>query len=363
MKRFYLFWLTICLLCSFFIIFFLFQKKTEERTSLVIPIVKEIQQASPATAKIHVTKTLFIPYWTVGSQQINTSEYNQLVYFGVSVNVHGIATQEDGYKNIDQFLTLTNRKSKRLLAIRMITTDTNRIVLADKNLQKKIIDQSIHLAKAKEFDGVVLDFEISALGFTTITNNISNFEIKFADTVKENKLLFYATMYGDTFSRFRPFNVKSIASHADGVMIMAYDFHKANGNAGPNFPLKDNQNEGYDFEKMIHDFLQQVPPEKITIVFGLYGYDWTVDEKGNSVDQATSLSDNQIQQKFLNKCAFTNCNVIIDGESAETKILYTDSNQKNHILWFEDVRSIAKKTAFLASKNIKSIAYWAYSYF
>lgn len=328
-------------------------------------ITKSYLPLSPTVTHIvnkPMTKTLFVPYWTM-SGHVDSSGYDQLVYFGITADKNGIDETEIGYKSLTNFMNSTDAHKKRLLGVRLLNTDSNTAILNDKNLQNKIISRSVEIAKEKGFDGIVLDFEISALGFDAVTKNISTFETSYADAVRKNNLTFFATIYGDTFARFRPFDVKTIAAHADGIMIMAYDFHKANGTPGPNFPLKDNQDEGYDFETMIHDFLQQTSPEKITVVFGLYGYDWIVDAKGDSVSPADSLSDYKILQKFLISCSYAKCNIIKDPVSAETKITYTDADNKNHIVWFENVQSVAEKTMFLQANGISSIAYWAYSYF
>jgi len=322
----------------------------------------KVSTLSTRNQPVHQKKTLFVPYWTISNEPLDNT-YDTYIYFGTEANADGTMTKDTAYKAIDRFLAVTNKKKQRLLGIRMINTDTNQIVLKDLSLQQKIISQSIQLAKEKGFNGIVLDFEISALGFGSVTKTITDFETSFANTAKKQQIMFYATMYGDTFFRFRPFDVKTIASRADGIMIMAYDFHKANGNPGPNFPLKDNQQEGYDFETMVADFLQQVSPDKITVIFGQYGYDWQVDDKGNSLSQAVALSDNQIKQKFLDACPFTGCNILNDAVSAETKITYVDSEKHMHIVWFENMQSTNKKIQFLTLKDINSVAYWAYSYF
>lgn len=319
---------------------------------------------TPTIVKNHfVVKTLFVPYWTISKEKIDDSGYDQLVYFGITVNKEGIDIKEQGDTTIDQFLALTNPQKKRLLAVRMINSDINTQILHDATLQQSIITQAIKIAKQKGFDGIVLDFEISAIGFVNVTNEISNFETQFAKSVKQQHLQFFATLYGDTFYRVRPFDVKSIASASDGIMIMAYDFHKANGEPGPNFQLHDVLGDGYDFTTMTYDFLEQVAPTKITVIFGLFGYDWTIDAKGDSTHQAVSLSENQIKQKFLGICLYTDCRIELDTTSAETNVLYTDSEGNSHHVWFDDMNSVAKKLDYLQSKGIYSIAYWAYSYF
>lgn len=355
-----LFWIGVVILASSSIVLLL-PPKQKHQSDISKPSTSGVS-VTPVKAK-NLTKSLFVPYWTL-SGDINTSGFNRLIYFGVPADENGLIRSDPGYTGMDRFLALTRFSSaRRLLGIRMLDTKTNNLILGDANAQRKIISQSISLAKSKGFSGIVLDFEISALGFGQITKNISIFENSFGESAKNNRLEFFPAIYGDTFSRLRPFDVKAIGDHSTGIMIMAYDFHKAGGNPGPNFPLDDNQSEGYDFRTMIGDFLQQVPAGKITVIFGLYGYDWTIDDKGNAAGAAVPMSDNEIDRKFPAHCTLPDCRVSNDPVSGETKISYTDVNNRKHIVWFENLRSSAKKTDFLKSRGIDSIAYWAYSYF
>jgi spore germination protein len=111
------------------------------------------------------------------------------------------------------------------------------------------------------------------------------------------------------------------------------------------------------------DFLKLIPSDKITIIFGLFGYDWQVDDKGNATQPAQALTLLQIKQKFIDQCAFSECAWKKDKDSAETTVSYTDNDGKKHIIWFEDMESVKQKQEFLKTKGINSFSYWAYSYF
>ncbi|MBI2074500.1 MAG: hypothetical protein HYT83_01540 [Candidatus Levybacteria bacterium] len=52
--------------------------------------------AAQATSSTSATETtsLFVPYWGLGLQKIKSDDYNQLIYFGVTVNNQGIDTTE-----------------------------------------------------------------------------------------------------------------------------------------------------------------------------------------------------------------------------------------------------------------------------
>jgi spore germination protein YaaH len=133
---------------------------------------------------------------------------------------------------------------------------------------------------------------------------------------------------------------------------------------------------------MIDDFLRFVPAEKLTVIFGMYGYDWRVDEKKRPITSAKALTLAEIKNKFLNnendeeqkfKCRLKNCIIRRDSLAKEMEINYTISAEEPdaegiyridyHIVWYEDEESVATKMKFLEEKGIGSIAYWAYKYF
>ncbi len=310
-----------------------------------------------------IKRVLFVPYWSLGKDKISDADYDSYLYFGVLPGVDGINQDESGAKHLDDFLSAVPAGKEKFLVVRMTDNDNNFAVLKDVARQKKLITQALTLAKKDQFDGIVLDLEVSAIPFDSLVNQISAFTESFYKETKKNNLSFAMTMYGDTFFRLRPFDVKSLSAHADKIMLMAYDFSKSRGNPGPNFPLSGHDTYGYDLSKMSDDFLKYMPAEKIAVVFGIFGYDWTVDGKGNSLGSAKPLTDKEISKDFLTKCNFADCVIKKDTISAETKITYTDEENNKHIVWFEDMRSAAQKQEYLQGRGIGNFGYWAYSYF
>lgn len=339
-----------------------YSKKTQEK---IVPPTKTQTQTSPTIT--FRTKTnpvdLFIPYWSNINESINSESFQKLIYFGVSVNEDGIDQNDQGYKNLSKFLRNADSSKEKILGVRLLDQDMNEKILNDKNIQEKVINSAIQVANDNNFNGILLDFEYSALNFDSITKQISAFGNSFASKSHSKNLKFYITAYGDTFYRARPFDASSIQKNVDGIYILAYDFHKANGNPGPNFPLNLKSDEDYDFKMMLDDFLKNIPSQKLIITFGLFGYDWTVGEKGASTKQAIPITLSQAKQKFINNCEFKNCKIIKDQSSQETEVKYTDSLGQNHDVWFETNDSVSSKKSFLFSKGITKTAVWAYSYF
>lgn len=286
-----------------------------------------------------ISKSIFITYWSL-IQNPNLNIYDRVIYFAVKGDENGIDTGDISYKNLEKFNSLNIGKARKYLTVRMTDTVEN----------LKLIDESIEIAKQYGFSGIVLDLEISALFGDEIMDQINNFSNHFYKKLKENNIKYSIAIYGDVFYRKRPYDLLNLAKNSDEIMIMAYDFHKSIGEPGPNFPLNSADTYGYDMKVLMDDFLGYATAEKITIIFGMYGYDWIVDDQNRPIKPAQSLSLNEIQSNYSNNCI---------GEKCE----FTDEDGKRHIIWFENEESVSKKIEYLKSRGVGSFAYWAAGYF
>jgi spore germination protein YaaH len=325
--------------------------------SSVSPTV--IEQDTKATGR--GIRSVFVPYWTLNRIPIG-KEYDQAIYFGITPTLNGINTAEPGYNALDTFHEEAVGKEK-ILTLRMLDNTNNFKIIENKNTRTKVIQEALNEAKNGGFNGVLLDLEVSVIPFESVTKNIATFITEFNTEAERQGIDFYIAIYGDNFYRLRPFDVKTISENADMIMIMAYDFHKARSNPGPNFPLDGKEIFGYDFKSMIDNFTRQAPRQKLAVIFGLFGYDWTVDENGKGTETAKPLSYYEISEKFLKNCTEKDCVVTRDPVSTETKITYTDAEGKKHIVWFEDMESVRKKEEFLKKRGINNISFWSHSYF
>lgn len=305
---------------------------------------------------------LFVPYWAVSPEPLQELPYKNLVYFGVAANKEGLLLEEDGYRRLNTFVESAGNKRK-LLTIRMINSAENFDVLKDQRSQEKIIREAVSLAKRNNFQGIILNLELSALPFDSLVEQITFFNREFFLESKKEKLNYYVTAYGDSYYRVRPFNMSALSKDSDGIFIMTYDLHKAKGNPGPNFPLKGKEEFGYDIERMLENFSSSVDAKKITIVLGLYGYDWEVDEENNAVSVGKPLSLREAKKTLIENCSYKVCTWERNTSASELQIKYESLDNKKHIVWLEDQESVKRKEDFLNSRGITSFAYWAYSYF
>jgi spore germination protein len=308
-----------------------------------------------------ILTSVYVPYWALEDQE-NTTVYDQYIYFGIAPNRQGIAT-DDGYERVDNFNNLVPEGKETYLALRMVDSEINADILKDKVAQQRIISQTVAYANRHNFDGIVLDLEMSAIPFDSLIDQINTFSNDLSKAAKARNLQFTMTLYGDTFYRLRPFDVKALSQSTENFMLMAYDFHKSRSNPGPNFPLRGSEKYGYDMTKLADDITGYTAPQNVSVIFGMFGYDWEVDSSGKATGHGVPLTYEQIQAKFLNGCSYEPCEIQRDPLSAETTIIYTDEENQRHIVWFEDMQSVQEKQKYLRSRGITNFSFWAYSYF
>jgi spore germination protein YaaH len=150
---------------------------------------------------------------------------------------------------------------------------------------------------------------------------------------------------------------------ADEVYIMAYDFHKPTGSPGPNFPFEAGKEDSYDFLHMVTDFTAVIPKDKINVIYGMYGYDWIVTIEKKPIKAATVLTDREIQDMYENRCRVMNCVITRDPRTKEELVEFIDEHAAYHVIWHEDLVSAERKTNYLLSQGVDSVAYWAYGYY
>ncbi|MDP3974408.1 MAG: glycosyl hydrolase family 18 protein [bacterium] len=325
----------------FFIGYFFINFNVENKVIVKDSVKNKTSQITKTDEKPYVGKifnSLFVPYWSLESD-FNSNSYDRVIYFGISTNESGVNKEEVGYKNLEKFSSLNFINSKKYLTLRMTNTDDNLKILKDEKIIKKIIAESINIAKQNNFSGIVLDLELGVLFGDEIIDQINNFSNSFYKEIIKNNLKYSIAIYGDVFYRKRPYDVSSLAKNSDEIMIMAYDFHKNIGEPGPNFP-----SEYFD------EFINKIPSNKLTIIFGMYGYDWIVDDKDRPIKPAQSLTLNQIKSKYSNYCNEERCE-------------FVDENKRRHIIWYENEESVSKKIKYLKTRGVGNFAYWAAGYF
>lgn len=349
--------------------------KIKEAIPLPSIVISPSNTPTPINKEVIMSKSIFVPYWTDLGSQLLLDGYDKIIYFGVEAGTDGINFNEAGYKNLEAFNSAVDSNKEKYLTVRMLNQNTNQAILANKESWTKIAKETMDIVEKYKFDGVVLDLEMGGILLSNTSTQVNDFVDNFYSVTTGSDVKLFLTMYGDVFYRKRGYDLGFLSRHSDGILVMAYDFHKSGGEPGPNFPFSkmdkyNKQKYDYDFRQMVDDFLAIVPKEKISFIFGMYGYDWSVDQNKKPLKPAKALTLNEIKKQFLGKCEWQDCLVVRDPVSKETEVDYVSSEMVNnfanmyyHIVWFEDEESVKVKVDYLKSKGIGNVGYFTYGYF
>jgi len=331
------------------------KKPVTEKPSIVPPVEKS-KESNPST----LTSSIFIPYWNIPKNTSEVSSYHTSYYFGIAPTSEGDITNDQGFQNIGKYIDHTPSRQKRYLTVRMLDADINTSILEDESAQRRLIHETLNIVDRYEFDGVVLDLEVSALPFDSVEESITKFVTYISQEVRGEDKALLMTIFGDTFYRGRPYNIDAINPLVDGFLIMAYDFHKSRGEPGPNFPFdRRSLDEGgfnYDFKQMIADYKAAVPAEQLTVIFGMYGYDWTLGPQGKPLKAAQAISLYEVEEAYGHL-------ITPNPLTKEKHVRYTDDEGYVHELWYEDHESVEEKKEYLEEQGIGSTGYWVWGYF
>lgn len=305
--------------------------------------------------------SVFVPYWS-RLDGISSDSSDVLYYFGVAVNAEGVVRSDPGYVKMFDFLKATPGRV-RYLTVRMLDKDVIAQILASPELHSRIARSIAQTARENGFDGIVLNLEVGLMSFHIAPKHISTFSEELRRAARQEQLVYSMTFYGDTFFRKRPYDVAVLGEMADEVILMAYDFHKTFGSPGPNFPMSGAGEYGYDFESMVRDFTRLIPPEKIYVAFGMYGYQWDVDEQDRPSRSAEAITLAQARARFGESCGLPGCRMRRDPISAEMEVRYEGESGRTIVTWYEDEESVRMKTAVMERYGIGNKSFWAFGYY
>lgn len=132
----------------------------------------------------------------------------------------------------------------------------------------------------------------------------------------------------------------------DFVVIMTYEWGWAGGPPMAVAPLN-------EVRKVIDYAVSVIPPIKIMMGVPLYGYDWKLPfVKGGEWARRVS------PQQALNLAARYGANIQYDPVAQSPFFNYTDETGIQHVVWFEDARSVQAKYLLVNEYGLRGVSYW-----
>jgi spore germination protein YaaH/peptidoglycan/xylan/chitin deacetylase (PgdA/CDA1 family) len=141
-------------------------------------------------------------------------------------------------------------------------------------------------------------------------------------------------------------NLRRFGQVADTVMLMAFDEHWGAGSPGPT------ASQAW-FERILDLDMGQLDPSRTIVIFGAWGYDWTLaDDKGPARAETVTFYDaTQLAHD-------ANAAVTMDDDALNPDFQYADDDDRKHIVWFLDAATLYNQIKIADDYHPLGYAIW-----
>ena len=219
------------------------------------------------------------------------------------------------------------------------------ILLADRELQLRLLENVERTVKEKGFGEVNIDFEY------ILASDRQGF-VDFIRLAAERLSVPVSVCLAPKTSRdqrgllYEGKDYRAIGEAADRVLLMTYEWGYKYGPPLAVAPI-------YAVERVVEYALTEIPREKISLGLPNYGYDWPLPyERGRTVARTIG------SMEAVDMARRNGTNIIFDNPSRSPWFQYTDEGGTAHVVWFEDVRSWQAKFDLVKRYGLTGIGIW-----
>lgn len=244
--------------------------------------------------------------------------------------------------NVEPWMVLTPFSSEGAFNNQLI-----RALVENEELQDRLTAQMLEMMERKGYRGVDIDFEY------ILPENKEQY-VQFVGKVKQRmgKSGYRVTVAAapKTSDRQRGILVEGVdyaklGENADAVFLMTYEWGYTYGPPMAVAPLD-------KVREVVEYALTRIPPEKIILGIPNYGYDWPLPyERG--ITRARSIGNEEAVE-----IAVENGASVEYAEVSRSPWFTYRKNGMEHVVWFEDVRSIRAKWELVREYGLSGAGYW-----
>ena len=172
---------------------------------------------------------------------------------------------------------------KNLISIKLFTDKNLDALVADSEAKQRLYSEVADIVRVGNFDGVNVDFEYMSDPIRILDEDMQTMlsEMKNVGWGVVNVDVFANTIIKGDAER-----LTRLANTVDGVIIMAYDFHRPGSDfAGAVAPMGAIEGQRSISEIIKRLEVDNIPKEKFVMAYPLYGYEWETDT--NEMNSAT----------------------------------------------------------------------------
>lgn len=322
----------------------------------VLAVLATTRPVPTTSARLTTLVVASVPFWNLaegsGVVAARTRTFNE-----VSPWIYGLSSQGQIVAQAPERAVDTTAAMHRLrsLSIPLIPTIANithghwayppvATMLGDPATMNHHITDIVTLVNREGYAGIDIDYEnlkaTDRESFTTFVTRLGQ-ALHAQHKILSVALFAKTTDVGDN-QRNVAQDYAAIGAAVDEARLMAYDYHWDSSPPGPVAPIS-----------WVRDVLAyaktQIPPEKIVLGIPVAGYDW-VDGHGEPVTW----------QQCLQRTTAFNTSVHYDGRDEAPWFRYTDTQGREHEVWFENADSTKAKLEAAKVSGIGGVYLWMY---
>ncbi|WP_444645537.1 glycosyl hydrolase family 18 protein [Caproiciproducens sp. R1] len=249
-------------------------------------------------------------------------------------------------QNVGPMMVITNIQEGA-----SFNSDLAHTILANPDIQNTLLENIVRTLNAKQYYGLDIDFEYI---FPNDKNNYNSFIKKVVDRLHPlgytvTTALAPKTSEGQTGLLYEAHDYATHGTLVDHVILMTYEWGYTYGPPRAVAPVN-------LVENVLQYAVSVIPSKKILMGIPNYGYDWTLPFVQGSA--ARSLTN----PGAVSLASRVGAQIMFDEEAQSPFFNYYE-NGKQHVVWFEDARSIQAKLRLVDQYNLGGVSYWTINSF
>lgn len=228
------------------------------------------------------------------------------------------------------------------------STELGEAILGSEAIQNRLLDNVLTVMRERGFRALNIDFEHLRPADRVPYNN---FLRKAAGRMHENGYLLSTALAPKVSGEqvgawYEAHDYPSHGEIADFVVLMTYEWGWSGGPPMAVAPVD-------QVERVIRYASSVMPGQKIMMGVPLYGYDWTLPYvEGGPFAKVVSPQD------AIALAISEGVSIQYDPKSQSPFFRYWDDAGKEHVVWFEDARSIQAKFDLVKRYGLRGVSYW-----
>lgn len=325
----------------------------------------QLQNPNMVLAGMRLTIPVQKPVIDVNAYTINTGETGArelqeigryLTYWMPFV----YSVQEDGsLTTLDDTAMLQSAAAERIVPVMAITnfsataagSGLAHTVLSSSELQEKVLTNILNVMKDKGYKGLNVDFENV---FPADREHYIQF-LQLAVDRLHPEGYFVSTALAPKVSSeqqgllYEAHDYEAHGKIVDFVVLMTYEWGYRFGPPQAISPLN-------QIKRVLDYAVTVIPRDKIFFGFQIYARDWLLPHVQGQ--EAETFS----QQEAIRRAIQYGATIQYDPIAQSPFFRYTDSQGRNHEVWFEDARSAQAKFTMVKDYKLRGISYWVLGY-